>query len=110
MIITKDIYLSAKRIVEFYENNQSNKQRNIAVIAFNIDDFLMWKKENNLTGERIDGSSSAFRNGSSNYFRVSKICDLCSIGIHEIIETENSKLIDNYDHIIHAAEGALYSD
>lgn len=95
MMITEKDYLKAKQIVKEYE---SKKEHNIAVISLNVHDFKLWKSFNNLKEDKI-GTEKKFRIKNTRYHCISKVKDLCSLGIDEIIETNYAKENKEYEEI-----------
>ena len=78
--------------------DQKNKQHHIAVISLDTNDFKHWKSKNNLKEDDIM-TSRKFKIGNVTYYRILKVCDLCSLTIDEIIETERAKENKEYERI-----------
>lgn len=109
-MITETDYLKAKQIVQEYENKHLNisdvRQRSIAVISLDAHDFNLWKNENNLNPDGLD-TLKRFNIDNTTYYCISKVCDLCSLNLDEIIETEYSKENKEYEQIKLVARGYL---
>lgn len=107
-MITEKDYLKAKKIVQEYESKHLNisdvRQRSIAVISLDTQDFKRWKIESNLKHDGLDRQRK-FKIGNITYHCISKVCDLCSLTIDEIIETEYAKENKKYEQIKLAARG-----
>lgn len=101
-MITENEYLKAKQIVQEYESKHLNisgvRQRSIAVISLDTQDFKLWKLEHKLKHDGLD-TQRRFKIGNITYYCISKVCDLCSLAIDEIIETEYAKENKEYEHI-----------
>jgi hypothetical protein len=89
-----------KRFNEAQENlNISDvRQRSIAVISLDTNDFKLWKNKNNLKHDGLD-TQRKFKISNTTYYCVSKVCDLCSLRLDEIIETEYAKENKEYEQI-----------
>ena len=109
-MITEKDYLKAKKIVQEYESKHLNisdvRQRSIAVISLDTHDFKLWKNENNIKHDGID-IQRRFKVGNTTYYCISKVCDLCSLNLDEIIETEYAKENKEYEQIKLVAHGNL---
>lgn len=110
-MITEKDYLKAKRIVQEYESKHLNisdvRQRSIVVISLDTQDFKLWKLESNLKHDGLD-TQRRFKVGNTTYYCISKVYDLCSLGIDEIIETEYAKENKEYEQIMLVARTCLY--
>jgi hypothetical protein len=107
MIREKD-YLNAKQIIQEYESKHLNmsdvRQRSIAVISLDTQDFKLWKLVSNLKHDGLD-TQRRFKVGNTTYYCISKVCDLCSLAIDKIIETEYAKENKEYKQIKLVARG-----
>lgn len=107
-MITETDYLKAKQIVQEYENKHLNisdvRQRSIGVISLDTHDFKLWKNENNLKHDGLD-TVRRFKIDNTTYYCISKVCDLCSLAIDEIIETKYAKENKEYEQIKLVARG-----
>jgi hypothetical protein len=87
-------------IDEFYK--QSNltdiKERSVAVISLDTQDFNLWKLDSNLKHNGIN-TPTKFKVENTTYRCVTNICDLCSINIDEIVETKKAKENKHYEEI-----------
>ena len=101
-MITEKDYLKAKQIVQEYESKHLNisgvRQRSIAVISLDAQDFQLWKNDNNLKHDGLD-TQRRFKVGNTTYYCVSKVCDLCSLALDEITETKYAKENKEYEQI-----------
>ncbi len=96
--------LERKHIVEVlkWSINQiyGTQRKVIAVISYDVQDFLNWRKEN------IDDSSISrdtqrrITVNNKIYYCISRPEHLCSLDIDEVIETESAKSNKHYDKII----------
>lgn len=109
-MITEKDYLKAKQIVQEYESKHLNisgvRQRSIAVISFDTQDFQLWKNENNLKHDGLD-TQRKFKVSNTTYHCISKARDLCSLALDEITETEYAKENKEYEQIKLEARGNL---
>jgi len=106
-MIKEEEYLKAKQIVQEYEkqlNISDVRQRSIAVISLDTNDFKLWKTDNNLKHDGLD-TQRRFKVGNATYYCISKVCDLCSLAIDEIIETKYAKENKEYEQIKLVARG-----
>ena len=76
-----------------------NKQRSIAVISLDTQDFLNWKSENNLVGDGLE-HPRRFKIGNTTYYCISKVINLCSLRVDGVIETKYAKENKEYEKII----------
>lgn len=111
-MITEKDYLKAKQIVQEYESKHLNisgvRQRSIAVISLDAQDFQLWKNENILKHDGLD-TRRRFKIDNTTYYCISKVCDLCSLGLDEITETEYAKENKEYEQIKLVARGNIYT-
>jgi len=109
-MITEKDYLEAKKIVQEYETKHLNisgvRQCSIAVISLDTYDFQLWKNENNLKHDGLD-TQRKFKVGYITYHCITKVCDLCSLALDEITETEYAKENKEYEQIKLVARGNL---
>ena len=109
-MITEKDYLKAKQIVQEYESKHLNisgvRQRSIAVISFDSQDFQLWKSDNNLKHDGL-GTRRRFKIGNTTYYCISKVCDLCSLSLDDITETEYAKENKEYEEIKLVVRGNL---
>jgi hypothetical protein len=109
-MITEKDYLKAKQIVQEYETKHLNisdvRQRSIAVISLDTQDFQLWKNENNLKHDGL-GTRRRFKIDNTIYYCISKVCDLCSLTLDEITETKYAKENKEYEYIKLVARGNL---
>lgn len=79
--------------------NNSNFSKIIIVLSLDINDFLYWRKQNNLIPTSLD-CKNRFINNSILYICINKSIDLCSVNFDEVIETDNAKLNKEYNEIL----------
>lgn len=73
--------------------------KNIGVISLNSDDFITWKKDNNLFSINGIDTKIKFTMGMKTYYCISKVEDLCSKRFDEVMETNDAKSNPSYNGI-----------
>jgi len=79
--------------------NKKSKSINIAVISYDIDDFQLWKEENNMIGDGLE-LRNRFKIKNKTYYCITKVTDLCSKMFNKIIETDNAEKNIYYSSLI----------
>lgn len=88
----------ANSIFEKIEKMFFNKEKTIAVLSLDIEDFQDWKNKNNLEEQGLD-TQRKFKSGNNTYICISTVGDSCSYGFDEIIETDYAKENSDYEEI-----------
>lgn len=97
-------YQTAKTIVKIC--SPDDVQRSIAVISLDTQDFKLWSFEYELIYEGFE-QQRKIKVGNTTYYCISKVCDLCSLSINEILETKHAKENKEYDEIKSVITGNL---
>ena len=87
-------------------DTSSDKHKNIIIVSLNTEDFLNYKEENNLKGDGLE-TIKKFKIGNKQYYRISKVRHLCSLGVDGIIETDNAKKNIEYENIMESVKQNL---
>lgn len=87
-------------------NPSDTKQRSIAVLSSNTNDFQAWKRDNNIKPTGVD-KMRRFTVGNTTYHCISNVSDLCAINLDDIIETEHAKDNEEYEQMISVAQDNL---
>ena len=74
------------------------KQFHIAVISFDTQDFQDWKLANDLKGDGTEHKRQ-FSMKNNTYYCITNVCDLRSLSIDEVIETDRANENEQYDKI-----------
>lgn len=78
----------------------------IGVIAFDRDDFMSWKKDNNIKAD-VTNLISKFSVGDRLYKRICSPSDLCSNRFEEVLETTRAKENEYYGEILRILPGQM---
>lgn len=97
MKITEEEYQKAKAIVKEYENQ--NPVVRVGVLAYDPDDFLMFKQTFRAHGI-INISTQRFASNNKIYYKILNERDLCGYVFDEIIETDAAKLRPDHDEML----------
>ena len=80
-----------------FDLNLKDKQRNIAVISNNMQDFKQWRIDNNLYVNNL--SLKMFELNNCMYYRISSLNDLHSMSFDEVVETIDATKNKEYEEI-----------
>jgi hypothetical protein len=98
--IYPNIELEAEIFKKWYNNPDRNNINScvIAVISLDVEDFISWKDSSGFKPVEVNNKKK-FKIGDVTYYCISGLCDLCSLTINEVIETENANGNEHYDEI-----------
>lgn len=96
MKITEEEYLKAKAIIKDYESQ--NPPVRVGVLVYDSNDFLIFKQSfHSYKSNTINNRQFVFDNKI--YYRILNECDLCSLNLDEIFETDAGKQRPDYEEI-----------